>query len=235
MVPPYRIEKDLIKHTSKVGLRTVFLLYEGLNTEHCLINPLLSSNAIVRAGHVRFKPITKEENDVGITDPFSLVKYAKSFIKKEIKNNNFISGRDKVMIVFDLDRLENDQSKMNRLLNQRTNDIIYCYTNPAIELFLLLTINHGYEQIIEPFEKQIIANEKNEKGERFVYRLALNNVPGYSKRATADFRFILDNIDNALKQEKRINNKLTQASNKLTSNIAYVLNKIAANDFDIKY
>lgn len=235
MVPPYRVEKDLKKHSSKIGLRTIFLLYEGQNTEHCLINPLLSSNAIVRAGFARFRPIVKEGKDVGITDPFSLVKYAKSFIRKEIKNNNFVSGRDKVMIVFDLDRLNNDQTKMDLLLKQRTNDMIYCYTNPAIELFLLLTLNQGYEQIIEPNAKAIVANEKNAQGERFVYRLALDNVPGYSKRADADFRFILDNISNALAQEKRINNKLNQAANKLTSNIAYVLNKIADNDFDIKY
>ena len=235
MAPPYRIEKDLKKNTNKLGLRTIFLLYEGLNTERCLINPLLSSNAIVRAGFVRFRQIVKEENDEGVTDPFSLVKYAKAFIKKEIKNGNFISGRDKVMIVFDLDRLANDQTKMDILLSQKTNDIIYCYTNPAIELFLLLTVNHSYEQIIEPKTKEILANEKNEHGERYIYSLALKYIPGYSKRADADFRFILDNISIALQQEKRINNKLEQASNRLTSNIAYILNKIASNDFDIKY
>lgn len=235
MVPPYRIEKDLKKHSNKIGLRTIFLLYEGANTERCLINPLLSSNAIVRKGFVRFKPIIKEGRGEGITDPFSLVKYAKTFIRKEIKNNNFISGRDKVLIVFDLDRLNNSQTQMDLLLKQKTNDIILCFTNPAIELFLLLTISQGYDLLVEPNVKEILANEKNENGERFVYRLALDNVPGYSKRNDADFRYILDNISNALMQEKRINNKLSKASNRLTSNIAYVLNKIANNDFDIEY
>lgn len=235
MVPPYRIEKDLKKHSNKIGLRTIFLLYEGVNTERCLINPLLSSNAIVRKGFVRFKPIIKEGRDEGVTDPFSLIKYAKAFIKKEIKNNNFISGRDKVLIVFDLDRLNNSQTQMDSLLKQKTNDIILCFTNPAIELFLLLTISQGYDLLVEPNVKEILANEKNENGERFVYRLALDNVPGYSKRNDADFRYILENISNALMQEKRINNKLSKASNRLTSNIAYVLNKIANNDFDIEY
>lgn len=106
------------------------------------------------------------------------------------------------MIVFDLDRLANDQTKMDLLLKQRTSDIIYCYTNPAIELFLLLTINQSYEQIIEPRTKEILSNEKNEKGERFVYRLALDNIPGYSKRTDADFRFILDNINVACNKKK---------------------------------
>ena len=235
MVPPYRIEADLKKHLSKNGLRTIFLLYEGQNTEKYLINPLLSSNSIVKKGKIRFRPITKEENDVGVTNPFSLVRYAKRFIKNETANGNFLSGRDKVMIVFDLDVFNNDQTKMNRLLKLKTSDIIYCYTNPAIELFLLLTVNQGYEQIVEPNKDQILANEKNDHGERFVYSLALEKVPGYSKSADADFRFILENIDNALMQEKHINNKISKAANKLTSNIAYLLKKFDNNDFNIEY
>ena len=235
MVPPYRIEKDLRKHSCKEGLRTIFLLYEGLNTEKYLINPLLSSNSIVKKGKIRFRPIIKEENDAGITNPFSLVKYAKRFIKNETAKDNFLSGRDRVMIVFDLDVLNNNQEEMNRLLRLKTSDMILCYTNPAIELFLLLTLNQGYEQIVEPNKNKILANEKNEHGERFVYNLALESVPGYSKSADADFRFILDNIDNALMQEKRINNKISKAANKLTSNIAYLLKKFDNNDFNIEY
>lgn len=235
MVPPYRIESDLKKHQSKNGLRTVFLLYEGLNTEKYLINPLLSSNSIVKKGKIRFRQITKEDRDVGVTDPFSLVRYAKRFIRNEIKNDNFLSGRDKVMIVFDLDVLNNNQLLMDKLLKSKTPDIIYCYTNPAIELFLLLTVDHGYEQIVEPNKDKILANEKNDKGERFVYSLALEKVPGYSKKADADFRFILDNIDNALMQEKRLNNKISKAANKLTSNVAYLLKKFDDNDFNIEY
>lgn len=235
MVPPYRIEADLKKHPSKNGLRTIFLLYEGQNTEKYLINPLLSSNSIVKKGKMRFRPIAKEDNDVGVTDPFSLVKYAKRFIKNETANGNFLSGRDKVMIVFDLDVLNNNQAEMDRLLKQKTNDMIFCYTNPAIELFLLLTVNQGYEQIVEPNKDKILANEKNAQGERFVYSLALERVPGYSKSANADFRFILENIDNALMQERRINNKISKAANKLTSNIAYLLKKFDNNDFNIEY
>lgn len=235
MVPPYRIEADLKKHHSRNGLRTIFLLYEGLNTEKYLINPLLSSNSIVKKGKMRFRPITKEDNDVGITNPFSLVKYAKHFIKNEINKGNFLSGRDKVMIVFDLDVFNNNQSQMDKLLKNKTNDMIFCYTNPAIELFLLLTVNQGYEQIVEPNKDKILANEKNDRGERYVYSLALEKVPGYSKSADADFRFILDNIDNALMQEKHINNKISKAANKLTSNIAYLLKKFDNNDFDIEY
>lgn len=235
MVPPYRIEADLKKKNNKNGLRTIFLLYEGQNTEKYLINPLLSSNSIVKDGKMRFRPIEKEGNDRGITNPISLVNYAKKFIKKEIANGNFLSGRDKVLIVFDLDVFNNDQTKIDGLLNMINNDIVYCYTNPAIELFLLLTIKQGYEQVIEPNIKKILANEKDDNGNRFVYNLALKHVPGYSKKEDADFRFILDNIGHALMQEKRINNKLSSAANNLTSNIAYVLNKLAKDDFDINY
>ena len=81
MVPPYSVEELKRKVTGKDPLK-IFLLYEGANTERYLINPLLSSNTIVASKNIVFKPIKKEKNDVGITDPFSLIKYANDIIHK---------------------------------------------------------------------------------------------------------------------------------------------------------
>ena len=113
MVPPYSIDELKRKVSGNDPLK-IFLLYEGANTERYLINPLLSSNIIVASRNIVFKPIKKEDNDAGITDPFSLLRYANDIIHNEIKKKNFISGRDKMMIVFDLDVLKNDQNKMNK-------------------------------------------------------------------------------------------------------------------------
>ena len=236
MVPPYSIETLKRKVTGKDPIK-IFLLYEGENTERFLINPLLSSNTIVTTKNIVFKPIIKEGNDRGITDPLSLVRYAIKFIKKEIQNKNFSSGRDKVMVVFDLDVFHNNQTKMNEILSLKTNDIILCYTNPAIELFVLLSLPHSYETIIEPNKKKILKNDYDENGDRFVYGLLKEKMPFVKDTKRADdinFTDVISNIDKAFAQEKYLNNKLSLAADKLTSNIAYVITKISNEDFDIE-
>lgn len=237
MVPPYSIE-DLRRKVSGKDPLKIFLLYEGANTEKYLINPLLSSNTIVASTNIVFKAINKEKNDSGITDPFSLIKYAKHIIQKEISCRNFISGRDKIMIVFDLDVLKNDQTKMNELLKMRTNDMILCYTNPSIELFMLLTIANGYETIVAPNSSEIIKNNYDENGDRYVYGLLKKSIPELKdtkREKDIDFSYVISNIDKAFYQENFINSRLTNAANRLTSNIAHVITKISKNDFDIRY
>lgn len=237
MVPPYSVEELKRKVSGKDPLK-IFLLFEGANTERYLINPLLSSNIIVASRNIVFKPIKKEDNDVGITDPFSLIRYSIGIIHNEIKKKNFISGRDKMMIVFDLDVLKNDQNKMNDLLKLKTNDMIFCYTNPSIELFMLLTLPNGYETIIEPKKEAIIRNEYDENGDRYVYGLLKENMPDLKdtkKEKDIDFTDIISNIDKAFYQERFLNYKLTMAANRLTSNIAHVISKISKEDFDIDY
>ena len=237
MVPPYSFEELKRKVSGKDPLK-IFLLYEGANTERYLINPLLSSNVIVTSRNIVFKPIKKEENDVGITDPFSLIKYANDIINNEIEKKNFISGRDKIMVVFDLDVLKNDQNKMNELLKLKTSDMILCYTNPSIELFMLLTIPNGYETIIEPNKAAIVRNDYNENGDRYVYGLLKESMPDLKdtkKEKDINFSYIISNIDKAFYQERFLNYKLTMAANRLTSNIAHVISKISNEDFDFDY
>ena len=236
MVPPYSIETLKRKVTGKDPIK-IFLLYKGENTEKFLINPLLSSNIIVATKNIVFRPIIKEGNDKGITNPFALIKYAIEFVKQEIKNKNFLSGRDKVMVVFDLDVMKNDQQKMNELLSLKTNDLILCYTNPAIELFMLLTLPYSFEKIIEPNKNKILENDFDKNGDRFIYGLLKENMPKLkdTKRAAdIDFTDVIANIEKAFMQEKFINNKLSQAANNLTSNIAYTINKISKEDFNFE-
>lgn len=237
MVPPYSFEELKRKVSGKDPLR-IFLLYEGANTERYLINPLLSSNTIVASKNIIFKAIKKEEEDTGITDPFSLIKYANYIVHKEIKEKNFTSGRDKIMVVFDLDVLKNNQTKMNELLKLKSNDMILCYTNPSIELFMLLTLPNGFETVVEQNKKEIIKNDYDKNGDRFVYGLLKENMPDLKdtkKEKDIDFSSIISNIDKAFYQERFINYKLTMAANNLTSNIAHAIKKISKKDFDFEY
>lgn len=233
---PYDIQ-ELKRKVSGNNPRKIFLLYEGMVTEEYLINPLLSSNSIVRSNNIIFRKIEKLEGDTGITGPFALVKYARKIVVELTEKKMFAPGRDKIMIVFDLDVFKNNQDKMDELLSQKTSDMIFCYTNPAIELFMILSKPRAYELYIEPNKKEILENNKNENGERYVYSLAKKvlEIPTTKEGKKVDFRNIINNIDNALIQERFINNKLTKAANELTSNIAYVLKKLSNDDFDIEY
>lgn len=231
-MPPLIILSSLNKYQAKKDPRRIYLLYEGKNTEVSLVNPLLSNDPRFRNSKYSFLPLRKTDSTEGVTDPFSLIDLAKKWIKGQ-KAAIFEKGRDKIMIVFDLDRLQNSQEKMNRLLSEKTSDLILCYTNPSIELFILLSKNNSLNDSVTPNSKKIIENEyiKGAK-ERFIYHLAKKETGLDSKSSSADFRPIYENFDVILKQEGKINHCLSKAANVLTSNIAYVLTKISEDKIE---
>jgi hypothetical protein len=232
MVPPLIEQEALGRLRTLQNPRTIYLLYEGLNTEVSLINPLCSNNPMFNRTPVLFRPLKKTENTSGVTDPFSLIRIAKDYIRAHGGEGGFKTGRDKILIVFDLDVLKNDQTQMNQLSNEKTSDLILCYTNPAIELFLLLSKANSYESLIQPHAGEILQN--GYVGEdRFVLKLFKDALHINPKARDADFRFILDNIETAYLQENMfLNHRLSKASNQLTSNIAYVLKKIKEDRID---
>lgn len=235
---PLISECDLERSNVLRNPRRIYLLYEGQNTEPLLINSLLSNNPLFKKTPVIFAPISKTGNDEGDSQPAKLIAKAKEFISDSIRKRSFISGRDKVMIVFDLDVMKNDQVKMDGLLASKTKDLILAYTNPAIELFILLSKPRAYETIIEPNKKEIIANRKvilpngKEGEDRFVLSLVKKEFRIDPKDRDADFRFAISNIDNAMKEERHLNHCLSKAANQLTSNICYVLTKIKDGKID---
>lgn len=112
--------------------------------------------------------------------------------------------------------------------------MILCYTNPAIELFILLTKSNSFETIIKPHEKEILAN-KYIPGtkERFIYHLLKESMQLDSKDKSTDFRPVIANFDIAFAQENiYLNHHLSKAANCLTSNIGYVLKKIEQDEID---
>jgi hypothetical protein len=238
-VTPLLIENDLIRpQPRKDALRTIFLLYEGLNTEVSLINPLIANTTLFKNVPVRFRPLRKTGNDIGRTSPLAMIDIALKFIRDNCGPKGcFKCERDKVLIVFDLDVAKNDQTEIDKIKQRKTSDMILCFTNPAIELFLLLARKGSYRDLIAPHEKEIIENDyfpsENGKKERFVLHLFKENFGIDPKDKEADFRFVLENIDTVFQQENMyLNHRLSEAANKLTSNIAYVLKKIKNDKID---
>ena len=237
MTPLIALE-ELNRRDPNTNLRTVYLLYEGANTEVSLINPLLAHSPVFSKSPVIFRPLEKTEKESGVTNPFSLIRRAKDYINKHCgPHGDFHSGRDKILIVFDLDVLKNDQTKMDSLLSEKTSDMILAFTNPAIELFLLLSQKNSYESLIEPNKEEILKNEyfdpEAKNKERFILHLFKQKMNLDPKAHDADFRCILNNIETAAQQENMyLNHHLTNAANSLTSNIAYVLLKIRDGKID---
>jgi hypothetical protein len=214
--------------------RVIYLLYEGQNTEPMLINPLISNTSMFQNTPVIFRPLQKSGNSVGITDPFSLVKKANEFIEDKIKDYHTKKPfQDRIMVVFDLDVLENDQEKMNQLLAVKRKEVILCYTNPAIELFILLAKEESYKNIIMPHAKELIKNQKSSKNSRLIANLCDQTFLINTKKSNVNFSFVLKNIDIVFKQEsEHLNRKLSGAANTLTSNIGYVLTMIKEDRAD---
>jgi len=232
MVPGF-IDRELnLKRTIRDKTRhKIYLLFEGENTEPLLINPIVSNNDYFKDANIEFRPFTKTENDKGLSSPLALIKKAKNKISELIRDKKFKSGYDKIIIFFDLDVFENNQTEMDKLLKEKTNDIILCYTNPSIELFILLSINNSFEEIIQPNESNILANNFVGK-KRFILDLLIKKLKIDPKNHDANFSFILENMKNIIYQSRFLNTKLTLAANKLTCNIPYILEKLHDNKFD---
>ena len=245
-MPPFRSVtlKELERDFYDEDPRIIHLLYEGQNTEHLVINPLLSSNSIITHSHVRFKQIEKTGKDTGVTTPELLIENANKKIDELAMSGEFRLGKDKVLVVFDLDVFENDQEKMNNLLDLKYDDVILAYTNPAIELFLLLSNENAVNNILTLYKNKILENDWVIKGkdrngntikERYICDLVMRYLEIDPKNQNTDFSFVLENIEHIFKQEEQLNRKLTKAANQLTCNIAYILTKIKNDDYDIEY
>ena len=220
------------KISDRTDARVIYLLYEGQNTEPLFLHPFLESSNYISSKNVRFRRFEKTGRDVGASNVEKLIKLAKDYKKK---TKEFKKGFDKIIIFFDLDVYKNNQKVINGLLNLIDNDIILAYTNPSIELFLLLTLKNSYETIIEP-KKELILKNDYINGKRYIYDLFLRTTNINSKSKDGKVSLLSNDFEIALRQEKLfLNTHIDRASTELTSNIGYIFEKIKNNDFDIHY
>ena len=217
---------------NKLDARVIYFLYEGKNTEPLFIAPFIENSNYINSQEICFKQFSKTENDEGRTSVEQLVKLAFSY---KDNHDNFKKNYDKIIIVFDLDVYKNNQLRMNNIISLGDKDIIFAYTNPSIELFLLLTIKDSYEKIIKPNEKEILENNFI-NGKRFVNYLFSELTHINSKSKKGEVSLLSSNFEIVIDQEKKfLNHYIDLASFKLTSNLGYVFEKIKNLDFNINY
>lgn len=247
MTPPLESLGPLRRAQKSEDPRKIYLLYEGTNTEPLFVTPMLANNPEFAAAHVVFYPLNKTLNDSGATQPHKLIDLAKAWIAQQ-KQETFASGRDKVLIVADLDIYQGNQAVIDAQVRRRlTSDIIFAFTNPAIELILLLEDPKAWDELIEPNKKAILKNayavdpathslKLTDDGDpmRFVFSLFYEKY-GRINPKKADFdarRFYLNSSNIEMLENMYLNHWLSQAANKLSSNIFYVLRKIKEGRID---
>lgn len=222
---------------SKERIPNIYFVFEGTNTEPFFVRKYLEYYKDSLFGVYNIHLIDKKDNDKGRTSVKDLLKIANNIIKDK---NKFDKKTDKVVVMFDLDIYDNDQSRINTLFPKINNNIILAYTNPAIELFIFLLIKDSLNNIIIPHKNEILENKyvlnKENKEERYIHNLLSNTIKldVKVKKQLDDFDFssILEGFDYAYSQEKNINRYLDCAANNLTSNICYILDNIKNKTID---
>ena len=234
-MPPLNLKKIQREIQERPDANRFFLLCEGTNTEPGFLEKILTNANYLKNGSISFVKVNKTENDSGVTDLKGLIKLANQII--ENKENHFSKKKDKVVLIFDLDQYSsNNIDEIKTLIEENKNRIIFVYTNPAIELFLLLcTCENAYDKYISPNVDKILKNDwvisSDGKRRRFIADLFFTVSGVDSKKATADFTEIAGNIQFGINQEKiYLTQNISGSSNKLISNFGIVLEKIKDND-----
>ena len=231
MVPPINLS-TLTRNTIEKPLsRRLYLLSEGTLTEPSfLISLITRSDYMNYNDSVRFYPVERDGSEFGINSLRGMVDIAKKHIIN--KEKRFSKKRDKVIIFFDLDIYHESIEDVKRIIEENKKYIIFVFTNPAIELFLLLCVEGSYEKIIMPKIENILKNEKNEFGRRYIHQLLIDCTSVDPKDRSADFDFFSSKIDVAIRQEKLyISSTLSNPDKYLISNFGRVLERIRNNDF----
>lgn len=212
--------------------RKYFFLCEGENTERYYFEKLIDSKKELNiSSNVYLEFLEKTENDKGKSAPKCLIELADKFIKDN--KENFDAKFDKIVLVFDLDIYENNQSAFNSVVSDaREKGYLLALTNPSFELFLLLHKENSLSQIIKPVESEIISNEWIERDDgskkRYVNNLFFETF-GFNPKSSKKVKSLVLSLNTAINQEKHINQNIDCSHNTITSNVGKIIENIIAN------
>lgn len=212
--------------------RFIYLLFEGIITEPYFIYPFIKYSSFFKdTTDIVFKKVNKVNNDKGASNIKTLSKIAKEEIVDKLIFNK---RRDKVLFIFDLDIYLNNKNKIIDIMDYCLSYYIFGYTNPSIELFLLLTQPNSYKKYIKKNYHKILNNEFYKKdNKRFINHLFYKITKVNSKRNKEKLMLLSLNFNNAIKEERLyLNRFIDKAYNSLTSNIGYIFTKIKENKID---
>lgn len=206
-------------------LKRYFFICEGANTETWYFKHLIDIKREVGIHSlIDIVLLEKTEDERNVTYPQHLITLALENKNKLVDEGKFDENSDKLIILFDTDIFKRTHRNLEDFLNIQNDFLIFGLTNPDFELFLLLHIENAVIEIIKPNEEELFNNVKI-GNQRPCYKYLLEKTKLNSKK-NEKIGELASKIDLAIKQEKLINQDLNHCLNKLTSNIASIIEKI---------
>ena len=219
MIYPFLLNRS--DSTMKIK-RNIYFLVEGKNTEQYYFDSLINESSFDPYDNINFFSFTKLGNDEGLTQPRKMLEKANEYAND--KKNKFNKNIDIIYVIFDLDVFNNDQSEINKLLKYKKKYIKLGFSNPAFELFLLLHLDDAYNKYIKKNKKNILLNNYV-NGKRFVNNLVYE-ITGVNTKKSEKVGLFALNFKNAIKEEKKINEKFSYSGSKVTSNIGKIIESL---------
>lgn len=215
------------KSARRQPYRRYYFVCEGRNTERWYFERFIDVRKLLGIKQeIELILLVKTGDTANYSNPKSLIRLAEKF--KSQNKSSFDRKHDKMVLVFDADIYEKQQSGYDEILEYANDTNLLAVTNPSFELFLLLHYKDSLDQYIFPNERQIIENETILSGggkmrpAEYYFRIA----SGLKPKKNDDIADLAYQIDTAVEQEKRINNDIYNLKGKLTCNVAAVLDSL---------
>lgn len=220
MIPPFEITSyyaDSINEKIKV-----LFLSEGIVSEKYFYQHLFSdkSNGFANNETYILKELTKVGAYEGITEPLLLTKKAIEWCNDP--SNNFDINRDRIIITFDLDKL--NEKDIIELANIKTQFIIYAFTNPKFELVQLLAFIDDLSDLEEKYKNAGFPNKVLEK--------AFSNITHVNSKSRRSGKIVADNYKVLLSNHNYDEDDILKAKDNFCTSVTVLLNKIIDNKLD---
>lgn len=209
--------------------RKYYFICEGANTETFYFERLIDLRKELGIHPlIDIRLWEKTEGDKNISFAKNLVTFARE--QKSLKENEFDSDRDKMIIVFDGDIFEEKVQGYDELIASIGERDIAAVSNPGFELFLLLHIDGSFEKYIKGHEAEFMTMVDGKYA--YAYN-ALLEATGMNAKKNPNIGELAENVMIAIEQERFINQDIHQLKGKVSSNIGVIIEGIINEEPDI--
>ena len=131
-------------------------------------------------------------------------------------------------MIFDIDVYKSENEYLE-FIKDAQKECYVVLTNPCFEVWLLLHDNDAYNKYIKDDEKNILSNKKTGKSTSNTYTSKLfSKNYGFNpkKKHLTSYIRLLDSIDEAIIEERNINNEIENAYDSISSNIGKLIEEM---------
>ncbi len=202
--------------------RKYYFLCEGANTERWYFEQLINDRKILNIHpNIDVRYMEKTGEDKNKANPKSLLKLAKNIEKQE----EFKKFNDVIILVFDADIYKDKPLDYDKIVSSaKSKNYQVGVTYPSFELFLLLHIGDSVNKHILPNKCEILDNDFV-GNKRYVSKL-FTDVTQMNAKKNRGIADLTENLEIAIKQEKKLNQNVNCCIGKLTSNIGKIISDI---------